>query len=272
MVTGSARHAPLSDPLKTTDPSSRQKGRPTETRLQISDSNIQGCSTPRHTVSRKVTSKRMWVGSHLISSRIVCALTRFKKLKNKVMRMPAKAKRTRPLVREKCFKANRVGIHGLLRGQLYFFFYLFYRLHCRHNWPCSRVTSRTYRNTFASDAVHDAEGRAKICKPCWPDLVKGFSELAFCNREEKRVSSYIIWGSDGQGSLVLWFKAPKEFTITVVINDLQHITGHEEIWSLRLITWHTFPVKLTVTSACSACTPEWQSSANLLCRSYLRIS
>jgi hypothetical protein len=57
--------------LQIADPSSRQRGRPTETRPQISDSNIptgsniwsqvpQGCSIPRHTdrltVSLKVTS------------------------------------------------------------------------------------------------------------------------------------------------------------------------------------------------------------------------
>jgi hypothetical protein len=56
--------------LQIADPSSRQRGRPTETRPQISDSNlptginicskVKGCSIPRHTdwptVSRKVTS------------------------------------------------------------------------------------------------------------------------------------------------------------------------------------------------------------------------
>jgi hypothetical protein len=53
--------------LQTADPSSRQRGRPTERKPQISDSNIptgsniwpqvpQRCSVPRHTVSRKVTS------------------------------------------------------------------------------------------------------------------------------------------------------------------------------------------------------------------------
>jgi hypothetical protein len=57
--------------LRISDPPSRQRGRPTETRPQISDSHIpigsniwsqvpQGCSTPRHTdwltVNRKVTS------------------------------------------------------------------------------------------------------------------------------------------------------------------------------------------------------------------------
>jgi hypothetical protein len=53
--------------LQIADPSSRQRGRPTDTRPQISDSNIptgknlwsqvpQGYSIPRHSVRRKVTS------------------------------------------------------------------------------------------------------------------------------------------------------------------------------------------------------------------------
>jgi hypothetical protein len=60
--------------LQIADPSSHQRGRPTDTRPQISDSNIptgsniwsqvpQGCSIPRHadllTVSRKVTPTSM---------------------------------------------------------------------------------------------------------------------------------------------------------------------------------------------------------------------
>jgi hypothetical protein len=71
IVTGSERLGLLSDYTAIADSSSRQRGRPTETRPQISDSNIptgsniwsqapQGCSIPRHsdwlTVSRKVTS------------------------------------------------------------------------------------------------------------------------------------------------------------------------------------------------------------------------
>jgi hypothetical protein len=59
MVTGSEQLGPLSDYT--------ERGRPTDTRPQISDSNIptgsniwsqvsQGCSIPRHSVSRKVTS------------------------------------------------------------------------------------------------------------------------------------------------------------------------------------------------------------------------
>jgi hypothetical protein len=63
--------------LQLADPSSCQRGRPTEPRPQISESNIpngsniwsqvpQGCSIPRHTdwqaVSRNVTSTSMYIG------------------------------------------------------------------------------------------------------------------------------------------------------------------------------------------------------------------
>jgi hypothetical protein len=78
MVTGSERLGPLSDYTQIADPSSRQRGRPTDIRPQISDSNIptgnniwsqvpQGYPISRHAVSRKVTSTSTSTSTSTIS-------------------------------------------------------------------------------------------------------------------------------------------------------------------------------------------------------------
>jgi hypothetical protein len=74
--------------LQIADPSSRQRGRPTETRPQISDSNIptgsniwwqvlQGCSIPRLTVSRKVTSTFDTVAKHRLDENFIATMIRY---------------------------------------------------------------------------------------------------------------------------------------------------------------------------------------------------
>lgn len=49
----------------------------------------------------------------------------------------------------------------------------------------------TYRHTLTFDAVHDAEGRAQVCKPRGAELLSLFPELAFCN-ENKFIKSYFM--------------------------------------------------------------------------------
>jgi hypothetical protein len=189
--------------------------------------------------------KRIWSGSHLIRSRVPHALlTRFKKLDNQALRGPERAKcpyqilwtwaRYPVRVKSGISKHDQLplltGIHSHLMQ------YMTPKGGPRSANHTEPISCRDFPNWHS---VTENRGGGK-----------SIYNLGFPRR---RV-----------GSPVLLFKTPEEFTITIIIADLHHITGHEETWSLTLITRQ---INFRSNSA-----SEGQASTILLCSSYRKIS